>query len=287
MIQAGRASIAVDITARGIRRARCAFSLDSGAKMLAVDLVLDKEHCTDPEAVFIAFPCNLGQPAFRLDLNGIACTPGVDQLPGSVRTWYPVQHWVDVSDQQRGVTIAPLDAPLMHLGGITTARWTPEFDPEGPTLMSWALNNHWMVNFKASQGGEIPLRYRLTTHARPCEDVMAARFGAEAATPALVLRDYVRTGAASGSWLSLPDDAGVLLTAKPAEDGDGVILRIQQIGAQAGEIPVRASTGPVSACLTSPLEVDGASLPVDGDTIRVPVGARAVQSVRVRFNREG
>lgn len=285
VIQEGNASISVDITARGIRQARCIFSLNSGAKTLAVDWVLDKEHVTNPEAVFIAFPCNLGQPAFRADLNGIACTPGVDQLPGSVRTWYPVQRWADVSDQQRGVSIVPLDAPLMHLGGITTARWTSEFDPEGPTLMSWALNNHWMVNFKASQGGEISLRYRLTTHAGPCDDVVAARFGAEAATPALVLRDYMRTGAATGSWLSLPEDAGILLTAKPAEDGDGLILRLQQMGGQAGEIPVRASIGLVSACLTSPLEVDGAPLPIEGNAIRVPVDARAVQSVRLRFSR--
>jgi hypothetical protein len=80
------------------------------------------------------------------------------------------------------VTIAPLDAPLVHLGGITTGRWAKELEPEGPTVMSWALHNHWMVNFKASQGGEIPLRYRLTTHAGPVDDTAASRFGAEEAT---------------------------------------------------------------------------------------------------------
>jgi alpha-mannosidase len=282
-IEEGRASIAVEITARGIRRARCTFSLDSGVKALAVDWVLDKEHVTDPESVFIAFPCNLSRPTFRADLNGIACTPGIDQLPDTVRTWYPVQRWVDVSDDSRGVTIAPLDAPLMHLGGITTARWTAGFDPEGPTLMSWALNNHWMVNFKASQGGEIPLRYRLTTHDGPCDDGAAARFGADAATPILILRDYLRTGPTSGTWLTIPEDAGVLLNAKPAENGDGLILRLQQMHAHAADIPVRTSLTFASACLTSPLEEDGAVLPIEGNVIRVPVGARAIQSVRVRF----
>jgi alpha-mannosidase len=140
-----------------------------------------------------------------------------------------------------------------------------------------------MVNFKASQGGEIPLRYRLTTHSGPCDDLAAARFGVEAATPALVLRDYIRTSAASGSWLSVPEDAGILLTAKPAENGDGLILRLQSLRDQAEEIPVRAALSPASACLTSPLEEDDAPLPIEGTTIRVPVGARAIQSVRVRF----
>ncbi|HVA91071.1 MAG TPA: hypothetical protein VNL71_14655, partial [Chloroflexota bacterium] len=282
-IEQGRVSILVDIKARGIRRAICTYSLDSQTKTLAVDWLLDKEHVIDPEAVFIAFPFNLGRPAFRADLNGIACTPGADQLTGSVQSWYPVGRWVDVSDSRLGVTMAPLDAPLMHLGGITTARWTAGFDPEGPTVMSWAINNHWMVNFKASQGGEIPLRYRLTTHDGPCDDGVAARFGAEAATPVLVLRDYIRTGAASGAWLSIPEDAGILLTAKPAEDGDGLILRLQSMRDQAQEIPVRVTIRPAFACLTSPVEEDGTPLPIEGNTIRVPVGGRAIQSARIRF----
>jgi hypothetical protein len=283
MIEQGRASIEVEISAPGIRRAVCTFSLTGNTKALAVDWLLDKEHVTDPEAVFIAFPFQLERPAFRAELNGIACTPGVDQLAGSVHSWYPVQRWADVSDDRRGVTLAPLDAPLMHLGGITTARTEGDFDPEGPTLMSWALNNHWMVNFKASQGGEIPLRYRLTTHAGRCDDVAASRFGAEAATPVLVLRDYIRTGPISGSWLSMPDDAGILLTAKPAEDGNGLILRLQEVRGLAKDVPLHSSMTLSSACLTSPLEVDGAQLSIDGDTIRVPLAARAVQAVRVEF----
>jgi alpha-mannosidase len=283
-IQEGRASLSVEITAPGIRRARCTFSLDSGAKTLAVDWVLEKRHVTDPESVFIAFPCNLGRPAFRADVNGLVCTPGADQLPGTVHTWYPVQGWVDVSDGQRGVTLAPLDAPLLHLGGITTARWTPAFEAEGPTIMSWALNNHWMVNFKASQGGEIPLRYRLTTHAGPCEDHAAIRFGAEAATPTLVLRDYLRTGDPSGTLLAPQSDAAILLGAKPAEDGDGLILRLQEVQGIDQILPVESGVDIVAACLTSPLEEDGAPLTVDGRSVHIPIHAHALQSVRFRFS---
>jgi hypothetical protein len=282
-VQEGRASLSVEIAAPGVRRAICTFSLETETRALAVDWLLDKVHVTDPESVFIAFPCNLERPTFRADLNGIACTPGDDQLPGTVRTWYPLQRWVDVADGARGVTIAPLDAPLMHFGGITTARWTDAFDPEGPNLMSWALNNHWMVNFKASQGGEIGLRYRLTTHGGRCDDAAAARFGAEAATPALVLRDYVRAGAATGSLLALPDD-GVLLTAKPAEDGDGVIVRLQEMRGRDREVTVRTIARCLSACLTSPLEEDGISLAIEEDAVHVPLSARSIQSLRLRFS---
>ena len=93
---------------------------------------------------------------FTIDLNGIPSRPNADQLDGAAKDWYPLQRWVDVSDGKRGVTLVPLDAPLVHLGGITTGNWSRTLEPEGPTIMSWALNNHWMVNFKASQGGQDP-----------------------------------------------------------------------------------------------------------------------------------
>ncbi len=172
----------------------------------------------------------------------------------------------------------------MQLGGITTAGWTPNFDPEGPTMMSWALNNHWMVNFKASQGGLIGLRYRLTTHGGQCDDSAAARFAAEAATPPLILRDYVRHGDASGSLLVFPEDAGLLVSAKPAEDGDGLVVRLQDMRGVPSVVPVCFTLGnPTSACLTSPVEVDGEALAIEGGMIRVPLGRRVVQSLRVRF----
>jgi alpha-mannosidase len=285
VIEQGRASIAVDVTGAGITSARCTYSLDTQQRFLAIDWQLDKEHVTAPEAVFIAFPFALGNPAFRADLNGIPCTPNRDQLPGTVRDWYPVQRWVDVSDESRGVTLVPLDAPLVHLGGITTGRWAEELEPEGPTVMSWALHNHWMVNFKASQGGEIPLRYRLTTHAGPCDDAAAARFAAEASVPPIVLRDYRRVeDQMLGSFISILRDTGVLLWAKPAEDSDGVILRLQNVLVQPQTVPLRfEQISPTSVRKTSPVEVDGEQLHGDGATVEVPLAPLAVQSLRVRF----
>ncbi len=239
---------------------------------------------TDPEAVFIAFPFDLDSPSFHVDLNGIPCRPNLDQLTGTVRDWYPVQRWVDVSDDRRGVTLAPLDSPLVQLGGITTGRWASTLHPESTTLMSWALHNHWMVNFKASQGGQIPLRYRLTTHGGPCDAAAAARFGAEQSTPPIVLRDYRReTAAPSGSFAEVAGD-GILMTAKPAENGDGVVLRLRNVrGAARGVAIAFRDVVPSSVHVTSPVEVDGEELPLDGSIVHVPVEARGVRSLRARF----
>jgi hypothetical protein len=42
-----------------------------------------------------------------------------NQLPGSCRNWFTVQRWVDVSNPDCGITWAPLDAPMMEIGGLT------------------------------------------------------------------------------------------------------------------------------------------------------------------------
>ena len=51
-----------------------------------------------------------------------AVHPGRRPAQRHVRDWYPLRRWADVSDGERGVTLAPLDAPLVQLGGITTGR---------------------------------------------------------------------------------------------------------------------------------------------------------------------
>jgi hypothetical protein len=282
VVERGRASISVAIEAEGVRGAVCTYVLPSGRRELHVDWTLDKLAEPEPESVYIAFPFALGAPAFRADLNGVACTPNEDQLNGTVRDWYPLRRWVDVSDGERGVTLAPLDAPLAQLGGITTGRADFDLEPDGPAVYSWALNNHWSVNFRAFQEGEIPLRYRLTTHAGPCDDAAAARFAADVTTPPLVLRDWLRRGDASGSFATVDDD-GVELTLKPAEDGDGIIVRLHDQRGGARTVKLRFATAPASVHVTSLLEEDGEPLAADGDAaITVSLPARALVSLRVR-----
>ncbi|CAN5705898.1 hypothetical protein BH09CHL1_BH09CHL1_29160 [soil metagenome] len=284
VIDRGSVSITVEIEARGVHRARCVYTLQHGEKAIAIDWTLDKIDHNDVEAVLIAFPFAMGKPSFRADINGTPFTPNDDQIQGTVRDWYPVNRWVDVSDDTKGVTLAPLDAPLMQLGGITTGRWAKELEPEGPNLVSWALNNHWLVNFKASQSGEIPLRYRLTTHEGACDDAAAARFGAEQATPVIAIRDVLPSGSRSGQFVSSSHGEIEIIHIKPATFGDGVIVRMQNVGYEAGTATLTfAEFEPTAATLTSPDERDGDGLLIKGSSIDVSVSARSVQSIRVRF----
>ena len=284
-IDEGRASITVNIEAPGVSSATVTYALDAGTKVLNVDWQLDKLHNADPEAVFIAFPFALDGADFTIDLNGIPAVPNRDQLNGAAKDWYPLQRWVDVSDSKRGVTLVPLDAPLVHLGGITTGKWSRVLEPEGPTIMSWALNNHWMVNFKASQDGLIPLRYRLTTHAGAADPAVAARFAAEVSVPPIVLRDIAPTDGRSSSFLTVDPDAPVLVTAKPGEDRDWIALRIQNLVRAKTQSVVTFATPPSEARRSDPIEHAGAPLALDGARLSTELDPLAVSTVLVRFAR--
>jgi alpha-mannosidase len=93
--------------------------------------------------------------------------------------------------------------------------------------MSWALNNHWIVNFKASQGGLIPLRYRLTTHAGNVDDAAAAKFANEVHNPAVVMRDYIRkTNVPVKSFISIKRGDGLAISTKESTYSEGIVLRV-------------------------------------------------------------
>ncbi len=281
----GRATISVTVEAAGIRSATCTYVLESDQKTLGIDWQLDKVHETGIEAVFIALPFNMGAPNFRADVNGVPFTPDDDQLNGTVRDWYPVGRWVGVDDGETSVVVAPLDAPLVHLGGITTGKWARSLEPEGPTLMSWALHNHWMVNFKASQGGTIPLRYRLTSQAGPVDDRrrLEIRHRGSRLRPSPCVT-ICRTGELTGRFLDIPEELPVTAWAKPAEDGDGIIVRLQNLSDDGIDVPLTMlAAQPSSVTTTSIVEIDDTSVPLDGATATVEVGASDIQSVRVRF----
>ena len=189
------------------------YALDAGTKALSVDWMLDKLHNTDAEAVFVAFPFKLdGQRLHHRPQRHPRQCRTRDQLDGAAKDWYPLRRWVDVSDGKRGVTLVPLDAPLVHLGGITTGKWSRTLEPEGPTIMSWALNNHWMVNFKAEPGRQDPAPL-------PADD--ARRSGRPSCGGALRRRSRASRLSCSATSRSTGGAGAVLLPSRQRRPGHG------------------------------------------------------------------
>jgi alpha-mannosidase len=102
--------------------------------------------------------------------------PEDDQLPGACKNFFSVQSWVDISNDQRGITWATPDAPLIEIGSITAeSRWLRNTESD-QHLFSYVMNNYWHTNYKADQEGLITIRYSLQPHGELLmEDVV--RFG--------------------------------------------------------------------------------------------------------------
>jgi alpha-mannosidase len=78
----------------------------------------------------------------------------------------------------------------------------------------------------------------------------------------------------------------VEVTAKPAEDGDGIVVRLHDLdgGERTVELDFEAAS-PASACRVSPVEKDDEPLELRARTIRVPLNGRGITCLRVRFGR--
>jgi alpha-mannosidase len=193
----------------------------------------DRQHARNEgkEGVHFGFAFNVPDGVMRMDLPWAVARPEADQLPGACKNWFTVQRWVDVSNDQYGVTWSPLDAPLVEVGAITANLLGSQTNPkawmdrvaQSAMLYSWVMNNHWHTNYRAYQEGPTTFRYALQPHSSFHAE-SAARFGAGISQPLLVT-----TAAAvptqPGLQVAPPE---VLLTGlKPADDGQGgFIIRL-------------------------------------------------------------
>jgi alpha-mannosidase len=195
---------------------------------------LRKEETYDAEAAYFAFPFRVENGRFRFEIADAAMTPEIDQLPRTTRDWLTVQNWVEAAGPKGAIVWSPVEAPLVQFGDINTGKWLGKLEIPNQTLFSYILNNYWMTNFKASQGGPLVFRYAFTSRPGGADPVASARFGAEARTP------FVVDGLPKNSPGTLPegglsffavDQPNVLIqTVTAPESGEGIVVRLREIG---------------------------------------------------------
>ncbi|UCG47004.1 MAG: hypothetical protein JSU94_16075 [Phycisphaerales bacterium] len=190
---------------------------------IAPDYV-ENRRSREKEGVHFGFPFNVPDGVTRMDTPWAVVRPEADQIPGSCKNWFTVQRWVDISNQDYGLTWATVDAPLVELGAITAETpWIKHLE-SSQTLFSYIMNNYWFTNYKAQQVGLVTFRYSITPHFR-YEAGEAARFGIERSQPLLVAP--ARGDAPLKPPLLRVSPAGVLVTAlKPSEDRKALIVRL-------------------------------------------------------------
>jgi alpha-mannosidase len=268
------ASLLIESDAPGCRKLTREVRVVEGIDRVDIINSVDKLPVRAKEGVHFGFSFNVSDGEVRTDVPWAVVRAETDQIPGACKNWFTVQRWVDVANEEFGVTWATPDAPLVQIGGITanvlgaandTKLWRNRVD-RTQRIYSWAMNNHWHTNYRAEQEGPTTFRYSIQPHATFRSDE-ATRFGASLtqpliAIPAQGVEPYTTPRLRVGA-------SGVTVSAfKPSDDGRALIVRLFGASGKAERVNLDWSTPkPTEVFISDNSERPGTSI---GNTVEVP-----------------
>jgi alpha-mannosidase len=262
-------SLLIESTAPGCNKLTREIRLISGINRIDILNTVDKENIYEQEGIHFAFPFHVPQGQMRIDVGWGHYRPEADQIPGSCKNYLTVQRWVDISNQDYGVTWVTNDAPLIEVGQITSDPvafgWIDHLS-QSQKLYSYVMNNYWETNYKASQEGPVTFRYSIQPHGRfnPSE---ADRFGVERSQPLLVTKTGPKA-APIESLLKIKPTTVVLTSIQPLGNGNSLLVRLFNAGARPENVCINSGAFKIGTIyLSSPAGEKG--LKIDG-TIEMP-----------------
>jgi hypothetical protein len=252
---------------------------------------LVKTATLSKEALYVAFPFAFTKPAVDVEVPLGRMAVDRDQQPGSCRDWYCHAHWVWLREGSDGVLWSGPDTPLLTLNDLFRGAWRRTIVPDG-TLFAYAMNNYWHTNYAASQGGAVTFRFRISLLA-PGDLAEPVRRGWAACEPLSVSPSWVNETPgpliAKDRALFYADKGVMIVGAKPADDGEGVIVKLLDIAGQARSVGVwPAAYAFKLARRTTLVEQDGDAIPISGDgRASIDLPAWGVGAARVFTPAEG
>lgn len=262
--------VRLDITRalRGCSRVASSVTLYDELPWIDIENRITKVAMLDKEAVYAAFPFAFTKPTVEVEVPCGRMTVDRDQQPASCRDWYCHAHWVWLHDATDGVLWSAPDAPLFTLNDVVLGAWRRSIVPDG-TLFSYVMNNYWHTNYAARQSGEVVFRYRLSLLG-PGDPAEPVRRGWGACDPLYVSPPYTNTSPGpligKDSAFAIPDRGVLVVGAKPADDGDGAIIKLLEIRGAARSVGIwPAAYGFQLARRTNLVEMNGDALTVSGD----------------------
>jgi hypothetical protein len=252
---------------------------------------VDKQDVKTREAVYFAFPFAMDKPQFQYEIQNGVVDPAKNMYPGAGHEWFSVQHWVSVQQNGLSATVMPLDAGLVTLGDIYRGMWPDKFGDRTGTIFSFVMNNYWSTNYESGQGGHLRFRY-VVTSAPSSLPSQLSRKGWEDSTPLeydeVTNQDKASNSprswdGAQASFLDVQDPDLLVESWKIAEDGNGTILRLLDLGGSERTVSVQSPLLQFTKVeQTDAVERDQQSLPlIDAHGFKVKVHPHEIVTVRM------
>ncbi|GAG36638.1 unnamed protein product, partial [marine sediment metagenome] len=100
---------------------------------------MQKELTYDIEQVYYAFPFAVDKPDFICELGGSIISALRDRFDCADRNWFAIQNWVDVSNDEYGITWTSREAPIVSFVEISN-EWIEKLAPTNASLFSYIMN---------------------------------------------------------------------------------------------------------------------------------------------------
>ena len=268
------ASLVVTGQAPGCRQLTREIRLVDGSDHVDIINTLDKLQVRTPEGVHFGYALNVPEGVVRVETPWAVVRPEVDQLPGACRNYFTVQRWLDVSNNDFGVTWATVDAPMVELGAITmdivpdknnADYWIERLAPT-QTFYSYVMNNYWETNYKASQQGPTTFHYSIRPHAGSYQAAPAARFGLERSQPLVAVPATGSTPPVLSPRLRVASDDVIVTAFRPSRDSQALVVRLFGAGGRPSKAALTwGPPQPKTVSISGPDEEKGPEIngPVD------------------------
>ena len=238
------------------------------------------------EAVYFSFPFAAANPTFRYECPDGIVNANTGMLPGACLGWFAVQHFVEIQTGDAAIAWTSPDSPLVCFQDINRGKWPRRLSMNNGHLYAYVMNNYWYTNYKTAQGGEHLFRFSITSRAK-ADNTASAQFGWAASNPLLALPGQPKAGAPlpapSGSLVEVLEPNVLLLSAKQAETGPALVLRLWEVSGQQTTVHLRLSHWPARKAVACNLvEEPEGPLQLADNVISVPIRASGLATIMVR-----
>jgi hypothetical protein len=207
----------------------------------------------------LAMPLDIENPRFEYEGSQCRPTPFRDQFPGTNTNYYTVRSWASSADNSIKAIVSSIESHIVFFGGlwnnyVSQAHHavhpidfgkpyiTENEIKKGGLYLLLAFNNA-RTNFHMTQNGEVRYTFALTTGT---PGISPTRFGwgfqnklSAVCADKIPGRDSLPPRLAQRRSLAETSAENVqILTLKPAEDGNGLIIRVMETEGNEGDVRI-------------------------------------------------
>ena len=253
------ATLKIETTAPGCKKLTRRVRVFSGSDKVELINTIDKVKEARPEGIYFGYPLNVPDGIAKIDVPWAVIQPEKDQMKGANKNYYCVQRWMDISNNDYGITWVTVDAPMLQFDPIKIVatgwdNWAfRTFINPGQEFHSWVMNNHWETNYKAYQQGVFTFRYVLKPHAGGYNAVKAQRTGREVCQPLLAVNADSSCNAID-PLMKVNNDNIIITSVRPSRDGKALMVRLFNTTDEVQKVELEWGREIAKTWLSNPME---------------------------------